>query len=275
MRTTKASKQSSNRRFKVTVPKPEDCEPWKEWKPVEVQELEWNGHKFKAAFPEIGTDYLYLGDNLSVEDVQIDDYERDAWGYHRRPLKMIKIKRRGLKNYILTISTQMLSAGSCAYNRVQPLGKAHGGADVAYMWDWYINHRTVDRGCIAYLTHLDGDIGKLGEILMHRGFNLVSVNPSIHTGNYPVYLFVHPGDAFYNKNKNRKVILDADLLGASIAGDAFPRNPWNKEASDTKTGPVQTVAPSIPEAGLGQQAGLFVPDRAAPEFAPVWVRAQA
>lgn len=93
---------------------------------------------------------------------------------------------------------------SCAYARLRP--RARDDEEVAAL-DWLVNNIPFERGCTCYVTKNDGKTTEILRILKKRGFRCVAVNKSIHAGNYPVYLLVHPGDPFYSKKTTTKVDL--------------------------------------------------------------------
>lgn len=171
---------------------PEKTPIWFGWKSKEIHDVEYGGLKFKAAF-----------DGHSIRVGQKMEYGQFGLV--------------GANSLSLTRMPESIGAdlNSCAYQRIYPYG---ADRDMLIMWAWWLENYAINRGTVAYLTKKDGDVESIKQVLNRRGFRTVCVTKSKHTGNYPVYLLAHPGDAALRekKNKNKKVE-NADLLGSADA----------------------------------------------------------
>lgn len=205
---------------RIVVAKP----VWDDWKYNEIQSFEFEGKTYQAVKT---AGLLYAGEKLT-KSTFAGVYTGQAIA-----LQLVPFAAGG--------------AGSCAYGRVYPQGSTN---IVMKCWKWYLYNIKLDRGHLAYLTKLDteGDQERLTELhyaLKKRGFKLVSVNKSVHTGSYPVWLYVHPGDdvilAERNKKKNKAVKSESNVLGNTDAGVPQPGAAGGAVAGDA-------AAPVVPDA---------------------------
>jgi hypothetical protein len=189
---------------------------WDGWKGDEVQEVEFEGIKFKAV-KNPDNAVVYAGDELTM----VTSYGNKSW------------RSSGLGHPPATAFTMngnhLPTAGSCAYPRLYPIAS---NDKVAAMYRWWLWNLYLPRGSLAFVTRADaGYPGKgweerleyLHETLKRRGMKVTCVNKSIHTGGYPVWLYTHPGDDVLlaernKKNKKAEAVKDVDILGSADAG---------------------------------------------------------
>lgn len=197
---------------------------WQDWNYGEIKDVEYNGEKFQAVKSN-NSGYMYTGTKLV------------AAAYHMFTGYTLQLTMGG---------DQLVGAGSCAYARVFP--DAHSKRQT--QWTWWLNNIHLTKATIAFVTRLDAGypgkgweerLEKLHQTLKNRGFKEVAVTPSIHEGNYPVWLYTHPGDKVRNeknnKKKNKVVKSDVNVLGNSDAS-----NPEPGVAGDIVAGPAPAPA---------------------------------
>lgn len=190
---------------------------WAEWQENEIHTIEFEGQSFEAA---IHGYTISIGTKL----------KRDRWGGVADPSAMLFYAFCGnLQN----------DSNSCAYHRIFPTGST---LSKVAQFKWWLHNIVLDRGTVAYLIPADGKVVKLTKALTSRGFRLVCVTPSIHAGNYPVYLFVHPGDKLLKQKTTKRVDLD-DILGTTIGGDEVTGTSGVTAGRDKQDRPVPKAVP--------------------------------
>ncbi len=199
---------------------------WQDWNYGEIKDVEYNGEKFQAVKSN-NAGYMYTGPKLV------------AAAYHMFTGYTLQLTMGG---------DQLVGAGSCAYARVFP----DAFSKRQTQWTWWLNNIHLTKATIAFVTRLDAGypgkgweerLEKLHQTLKNRGFKESVVTPSVHEGNYPVWLYTHPGDKIWNEKNNKKnkaVKTDVDVLGNSdasnpqlgVVGDILVGQPANPVVQD-------------------------------------------
>jgi hypothetical protein len=218
----KSSKPKARSRKRILLTK----NLWDGWKGDEVQEVEFEGIKFKAV-KNPDNAVVYAGDELTM----VTSYGNKSW------------RSSGLGHPPATAFTMngnhLPTAGSCAYPRLYPVASNDKVAAMYRWWLWNLY--------LPFVTHKDAGgmtssgwetrLEYLHETLKRRGFKVSCVNKSNHIGHYPVWLYIHPGDdvllAERNKKNKNKAVKDADVLGsadASVSGAGVAGAPAERNA---------------------------------------------
>lgn len=199
MNALKKLEKSSDKSDHVKTPPPKTLSFWGK----KIYEVTHNGFKFYAC-----TQYgnIYVGD----ETMHWTDQSTIKGAYYFD---------MGPNNYKAKIPISLSSDQSCAYSRYHPKflycktadGPEHKSPkDYVPALDWVLaNYLRIPDGTTCYLTKHDGDPKILLKALKDRGFYHTATNRSSHTGRYPVYLLVHPGDRKKIKTKPEQ-LPDAD-----------------------------------------------------------------
>jgi hypothetical protein len=232
-------KTASKKSFRLQLGKfdtvPSKKPLWLEWKErKEFRDVEFGGVKFRA---------LYNGYNIVVGG---ETAGYDMFGY----------MTGNPKSYPGQASTLWSDGNSCAYLKVNP----HGSTKTELAgFAWWLENMYLPRGAVCYLTKKDGDEKELKRILNRRGFRQACVNKSKHTGHYPVYLLIHPGDEVLENKKNKRATQNADVLGNPDANVSEPGVAGDQLRRDDEVAAVQ-AAPAglaVDYEGLEQRVAAF------------------